>query len=239
MTGRRSLHRTVLAFSMLWSGTTCSNPSAPNANITGTVFVDGVPAANVTVEIDRGDGPEQSAVTDANGMYSIPLASGVVTVLVREFSGATEELECLNGSTEIEIRSGETKTANFNCLDKRPYDATITGGYNHTIPGVESVECKLIVTNPRRPGATYQVTVDGPMGNQPPSGVIPGQGLSGTLDAQGTARVSIRINRTGVYRNIITITSLGGVVKTYQLDVPVTGAPSTCPFGGASGTLDR
>lgn len=222
------MRRLALALSV---ATACVLTTSPNATISGEVTIDGVPAPGITVEAVFSDEFTQ-AVTDAAGRYTMPVTSGFKRVRIASISLGlvTPQLVCVPVEVEIEIRGGESKTASFSCFDVRPYTATVTGGYDHNsgTPG-QSLECKLIATNPPRPGATYDMTVEGPTegGN---SGVVPGQpAFTGTLDANGTARVTVRINRFGTYRNTITVTSKGGVVRTGVVNVPVTATPSQCP----------
>ena len=56
------------------------------------------------------------------------------------------------------------------------FEVIATVGYNHTMPGVESVECKLIETDPPQSGADWSMTVRGPLEDPAgPSGVIAGR----------------------------------------------------------------
>ena len=220
----------VLSFAAALLASCEANCTGPNATVTGNVTMDGVPAAGIPVRVESRSGREWNGTTDANGNYSIPIQSGVKHVYVNL---PPDQVDCLPEDVELEIRSDETKIANFACVDKGPYTATVTAGYNHStgIPG-QSVECKLITTNPKRPGATYTMDVSGPIGNQPPSGVVGPTSFSGTLDADGTARITVPINRFGTYHNSITITSKGGVVRSGEFDVPVSATASQCPFAG-------
>lgn len=94
------------------------------------------------------------------------------------------------------------------------------------MPGVESVECKVISTNPAQAGATWSATVNGPTEGGA-SGVISGQTFGGTLDASGRAELRVRINRFGTYVNNVTVTS-GSVSRNATASVTVTPSANTC-----------
>ena len=131
----------------------------------------------------------------------------------------------------VEIRSGETRSLTFSCLDVTPFTLSAAGGFDHNtgIAG-QSLECKRITTSPARPGATYSMTVEGPIDRVPPGGgVVPGQDLTGTLDQNGAALVRVKISRFGTYRNTITVTSKGGVARGLAVDVLVNTGPSPNP----------
>lgn len=192
--------------------------------IRGLVKLDGVPAAGVTVALTDDENSEaQHTVTDADGKYEFEASNGNHDVQVVH----NASVECVPDTREVNVKQDETTEVNFDCATL--FAATVTAGYNHTQPGVESVECKRITTSPPMPGATYTLTVVGPIegGN---SGVIPGQGpFTGTLDAQGTARIQVRINRFGTYRNTVTVKSGGNVERSGVIDVPVGSPASSCP----------
>lgn len=105
-----------------------------------------------------------------------------------------------------------------------------TPAWDHTMPGVESVECKVISTSPAQPGATWTATVTGPSEGGP-SGVISGQTFSGTLNANGRAELRVRINRFGTYTNSVTVTA-AGVTRTATASVTVAAAENSCPSAG-------
>lgn len=88
------------------------------------------------------------------------------------------------------------------------------------MPGVESLECKIISTSPAQAGATWSATVTGP-------GVISGQTFGGTLNANGQAELRVRINSFGTYTNNVTVTS-GGVTRNASANVTVGPAANTC-----------
>jgi hypothetical protein len=92
--------------------------------------------------------------------------------------------------------------------------------WEHTMPGVESLECKTISTTPAQAGATWSATVTGP-------GVISGQTFGGTLDASGRAALRVRINAFGTYVNNVTVTA-GGVTRNASASVEVGPAANTC-----------
>lgn len=88
------------------------------------------------------------------------------------------------------------------------------------MPGVESLECKIISTSPAQAGATWSATVTGP-------GVISGQTFGGTLNASGQAELRVRINSFGTYTNNVTVTS-GAVTRNASANVTVEPAANTC-----------
>ena len=102
------------------------------------------------------------------------------------------------------------------------YELKVTGSYNHTIPGVESVECKLIETDPPQPGTRFDLNVTGPV-----DGVVPGQAFGGFLGNDGKARAQVRIRKGGTYENRITVHSK--ITNTTTTSVTVGASPSTCP----------
>lgn len=198
--------------------------SALNSRVSGTVLVDGNFAAGVTVCVtSTGSATDQCAQTDASGHYVVNFVlAGSHSVFVSTPAGK----EC-SDPVEVSVVVGATATANFSC--GTPFNVTVQTGYNHTQPGVESVECKRIVTTPAMPGATYTLQPVGPTegGN---SGVIAGQSFGGLLGQDGTVRVQVRINRFGTYRNTITVTGPGGAVtRTTTATVTVSSPASSCP----------
>jgi hypothetical protein len=137
--------------------------------------------------------------------------------------------------TTASVNSGQTATATVPCTST-PGDFTVglmapPPGWNHTMPGIESVECKVITTNPAQPGATFTVQATGP-------GVIPGQTIAGTLNSVGAAAFQVRINAFGTYTNNVTVTA-GATVRTGMATVTVTSAPNTCPLAPSSARFKR
>lgn len=104
-------------------------------------------------------------------------------------------------------------------------------GWDHTMPGVESVECKVISTSPAQAGATWTATITGPTEGGA-SGVISGQSFAGTLNANGRAELRVRINRLGTYMNSVSVTS-AFITRTATANVTVTGDPNECPAAGS------
>ncbi|HEY7471928.1 MAG TPA: hypothetical protein VIE68_06225 [Gemmatimonadota bacterium] len=103
-----------------------------------------------------------------------------------------------------------------------------TPAWNHDMPGVSSLECKVISTSPAQPGATFSATATGPTEDPDPSGVVSSLPVTGTLDANGRAVLQVRINRIGTYVNTVTVTS-GSRTATATLSNSVTPSPNTCP----------
>jgi hypothetical protein len=196
-----------------------------NSRVTGTVLVDGNPAAGMAICVTTtGTGTDQCVTTDANGHYVVNFVkTGSHSVFITPPTGK----ECPQPAVEVSVDAGASATANFSC--GTPFALTVQTGYNHTIPGVESVECKRIVTTPAMPGATYTLQPVGPIegGN---SGIIAGQSFGGLLGQDGTVRVQVRINRFGTYRNTITVTGPGGaVIRTTTANVTVSSPANSCP----------
>jgi hypothetical protein len=101
-------------------------------------------------------------------------------------------------------------------------------GWLHDMPGVSSLECKVIQTSPAQPGATFSATATGPTEGGP-SGVLTPQPVTGTLDANGRAELQVRINRIGTYQNTVTVT-VGGVTRMATQTITVLPTPNTCPL---------
>jgi hypothetical protein len=104
--------------------------------------------------------------------------------------------------------------------------------WNHDMPGISSLECKVIRTNPAQPGAVFSATTVGPTEGGA-SGVLSSQPLTGTLNANGEAQLQVRINRLGTYVNTVTVISGASQVTVVQ-NVTVTAAPNTCPLVSSS-----
>lgn len=218
-----------------------THPNELEATIRGVVIIDGVPAPNVSVQIyspggfsDR-EGSVDYVVTDANGQFERQLPSGAPTITVNSAEDRFDErrdVDCPERIVQVDVRGGETRSLTFECKDVTPFTLSAAGGFDHNtgIPG-QSLECKRITTSPPRAGATYSMTVNGPINRDPPGGgVVPGQGeFTGTLDENGTAWVRVKISRVGIYRNTIVATSKGGVARIIALDVNVTTGPSPNP----------
>lgn len=173
--------------------------------------------------------------TDANGEFERQVPTGVPTITVNSSEDGDEDnrnVDCPAGPVTVEIRSGETRSLTFACLDVTPFTLSAAGGFDHNtgIAG-QSLECKRITTSPPRAGATYSMTVEGPIDRVPSGGgVVPGQAaFTGTLDENGTAWVRVKVSRFGTYRNTITATSKGGVARILAHDVLVNAGPSPNP----------
>lgn len=100
-------------------------------------------------------------------------------------------------------------------------------GWLHDMPGVSSLECKVIQTTPAQPGASFTATTTGPTEGGA-SGVLTPQPVTGTLDANGRAQLQVRINRLGTYSNVVIVT-VGSVQRAATQTITVLSAPNTCP----------
>jgi hypothetical protein len=100
-------------------------------------------------------------------------------------------------------------------------------GWLHDMPGVSSLECKVIRTTPAQPGASFTATATGPTEGGA-SGVLTAQPVTGTLDANGRATLQVRINRLGTYSNVVTVT-VGSRTRSATQTITVLPAPNTCP----------
>ena len=102
------------------------------------------------------------------------------------------------------------------------FTVALQTGWNHPQGATESEECKVIITDPAQSEADFRVQITGP-------GVVPGQNISGRLDARGRGSFRVRINQVGSYTNVVTVTSRTGFVSSATAIVTVTGANNTCP----------
>jgi hypothetical protein len=187
--------------------------------VAGTVTVNGVGESGVAVTLREGTTIIGTTTTGAGGTYSFAnVPEGAKNVEIATPSGAT----CDDTDQDVNVPAGGTATANFACT--RPSgDFTVGLGdlrWEHTMPGVESVECKIISTSPVQAGATWSATVTGP-------GVISGQTFGGTLDANGRAELRARINQLGTYVNNVTVIA-GSVTRNASASVTVGPAANTC-----------
>ncbi|HEY7471930.1 MAG TPA: carboxypeptidase regulatory-like domain-containing protein [Gemmatimonadota bacterium] len=197
----------------------CTTPQPQTGVVTGMVTVNGSPESGVAVTLREGTTVIGTTTTGTGGTYSFTnVATGTKNVSIAPPSGAT----CPTTQQDVTVPAGGTATANFACT--RPSGDFTVGltdlRWEHTIPGVESLECKTISTSPAQAGATWSATVSGP-------GVISGQTFGGTLDANGRAALRVRINAFGTYMNNVTVIS-GSVTRNASASVTVGSAANTC-----------
>jgi hypothetical protein len=215
----------------------CTTPEPQTGTVTGTVTVNGVGESGVAVTLREGSTVIGTTTTGTGGTYSFPnVATGTKTVAITPPDGAT----CETTQQDVTVPAEETATANFACTRPTSGDFTVGLGdlrWEHTMPGVESVECKVISTNPAQAGATWSATVNGPTEGGP-SGVISGQTFGGTLDANGRAELRVRINLFGTYVNNVTVT-LGSVTRNATASVTVASSANTCVAVTSSARFKR
>lgn len=204
----------------------CSTPTT--GTVTGQVTVNGLSEAGVTVRLRQGITTLATTTTDAEGIFLFSgVAPGPRTVEIEPPSGAA----CAMTTRNVSVTAGGTVTADFACT-RATGDFSVTlgtppPGWDHDMPGVSSLECKVIRTTPAQPGATFSAQTTGPAGGGP-SGVLSPQPVTGTLDENGAAELQVRINRLGTYVNIVTVTS-GTFQRTASATVTVTSEDNTCP----------
>lgn len=189
----------------------------PVAPLTGSIIgkvttsAGGVNGATVTI----GTRP---ATTAADGSYRIDLLTpGATTVVVSNLpSGVT----CTPSSQGATVVAGSDVVVNFACTGPLVFSITypIPGTWVHDMPGVSSLVCQNIATNPPQANTSYSATLMGP-------GVQGNPVMTGMLSGTGTATLKGRIVLFGIYRWLITIASVTGTSP----DVNVTAAAGTCP----------
>ena len=198
----------------------CTTPAPQTGTVTGTVTVNGTGESGVDVTLRDGTTVIATTTTGTGGTYTFTnVATGTRNVSIETPEGAT----CPTTQQDVTVPADETATANFACTRPTTGDFTVGLGelrWEHTMPGVESLECKIISTSPAQAGATWSATVTGP-------GVISGQTFGGTLNANGQAELRVRINSFGTYTNNVTVTS-GGVTRNASANVTVGPAANTC-----------
>jgi hypothetical protein len=213
------------------------NPGTLIVNVVLSPANTPISGASVTA---TGPGGTLTGTTNASGSVTFTnVTPGQYTV-----SATASNVSC--SPTTAAVNPGQTATATVPCTST-PGDFTVglnnpPPGWNHPAGATESVECKVITTNPARPGATWTATITGPAAGDPPgspSGVIPGEETkSGVLDENGRAELRVRIRRVGTYTNVVTVTS-SGVSRGATATVTVTGAPNTCPSAASSARFKR
>lgn len=204
----------------------CTTPTT--GTVSGQVTVNGIGEAGVTVILRLGITTLATTTTEADGNYQFSsVAPGPRTVEIQPPSGVT----CPMTQRSVTVTAGETVTADFVCTraggDFTVNLATPPPGWNHDMPGISSLECKVIRTSPAQAGAAFSATTMGPAEGGP-SGVLTPQPVTGTLNENGEAQLQVRINQVGTYVNIVTVTS-GLVQRTASATVTVTSADNTCP----------
>ncbi|HYO46378.1 MAG TPA: SdrD B-like domain-containing protein [Gemmatimonadota bacterium] len=209
----------------------CSTPTT--GTVGGQVTVNGSGEPGVSVSLRLGTTTLATTTTDATGTYQFSgVAPGPRTVEILPPSGVT----CPMPRRNVSVTAGGTATADFACTraagDFSVNLATPPPGWNHDMPGVSSLECKVIRTSPAQAGATFSAQTTGPAEGGA-SGVLTPQPVTGTLNENGEAQLQVRINRTGTYINIVTVTS-GAFQRTGSATVTVTNADNTCPVVSSS-----
>jgi hypothetical protein len=204
----------------------CATPTT--GTVQGRVMVNGEGEAEVPVILRLGATTLATTTTDVQGNYQFSGASpGMRTVLIQPPTGVT----CTNMQRNVTVVAGQTATVDFDCtrtsVDFTVLLGTPPPGWTHDMPGISSLECKVIRTSPAQPGATFSATTTGPVEGGP-SGVLSPQPITGTLNANGQAALQVRIDRVGTYINVVTVTS-GTVTKPASATVTVTSAANTCP----------
>jgi hypothetical protein len=174
-------------------------------------------------------------MTGTGGSYSFSnRAAGTYDLAITRPSNATCD-GTVSGNTNVKpatVTAGQTTTVNFACTSQPTGDFTVIltepiPAWSHDMPGISSLECKIIRTSPAQAGATFSVTTTGPTEGGP-SGVVTVQPVTGTLNANGAAELRVRINQLGTYVNNVSVTS-GTVTRSANVSVTVTAAPNTCP----------
>lgn len=215
----------------------CTTPEPQTGTVTGTVTVNGTGESGVDVTLRDGTTVIGTTTTGTGGTYSFTnVPAGTRNVSIETPEGAT----CETTQQDVTVTDAGPATANFACTRPATGDFTVGLGdlrWEHTMPGVESVECKVISTSPAQSGATWSATVNGPTEGGP-SGVISGQTFGGTLDANGRAELRVRINRFGTYVNDVTVIS-GSVTRNATASVTVASSANTCVAVTSSARFKR
>jgi hypothetical protein len=204
----------------------CATPTT--GTVQGRVTVNGAGEAEVPVILRQGITTLATTTTDVQGNYQFSGASpGMRTVLIQPPTGVT----CANTQRNVTVVAGQAATVDFDCTRSSQDFEVLLGtpppGWTHDMPGISSLECKVIRTSPAQPGATFSATTTGPVEGGP-SGVLSPQPVTGTLNANGQAALQVRIDRVGTYINVVTVTS-GTVTKPASATVTVTSEANTCP----------
>ena len=206
----------------------CTTPT--NGTVQGQVTVNGAGEPGVSVALLQGIAVLATTTTDLDGRYQFSNATPGPRVV--EIDAPTGVL-CDVVRRNVTVTAGGTATADFACT-RSGADFSVTlnippPGWVHDVPGVSSLECKVIHTSPAQPGATFSAQTSGPIEGGP-SGVLTQQPVTGVLNVNGEAALQVRIdrNRLGTYLNVVTVTS-GAFQRTASATVTVTSADNTCP----------
>ena len=204
----------------------CATPTT--GTVSGRVTVNGAGEVGVMVLLRQGIVTLATTTTDIEGNYQFSgVSPGPRNVQIQPPTGVA----CPTTQRNVQATAGAVVTADFECTRSSEDFAVTLGtpppGWTHDIPGVSSLECKVIRTSPAQPGATFSATTNGPAEGGP-SGVITPQPVTGTLNENGQAELQVRIDRPGTYVNIVTVTS-GSFQRTASATVTVTSADNTCP----------
>jgi hypothetical protein len=197
--------------------------------VTGQVTVNGSGVSGVSVTLRMGTTTIATTTTDGSGNFQfMNVATGTKTVEITPPSGAT----CPTTTRDVTIAAGATATADFACTVATTFTVMLVNfSWEHTMPGVESVECGIIQTSPAQPNASWMANVTGP-------GVISGQTFGGSLNTNGQAELRARINQFGTYTNQVTVNS-NGVQMTASGSVNVLSSNNTCPVLQSSARFKR
>ena len=204
----------------------CSTPTT--GTVSGQVTVNGTAEAGVTVLLRQGITTIATTTTDVAGNYQFSgVSPGPRIVQIQPPSSAT----CPTTQRNVAVTAGGVAIADFDCTraseDFSVNLSTPPPGWTHDMPGISSLECKVIRTSPAQPGAAFSAQTMGPAEGGP-TGVLTPQPVTGTLNETGEAQLQVRIDRLGTYVNIVTVTS-GAFQRTASATVTVTSADNTCP----------
>jgi hypothetical protein len=204
----------------------CATPTT--GTVQGRVTINGSGEAGVTVILRQGITTLATTTTDLQGNYQFSgVSPGTRTVEIQPPTGAM----CPMTDRNVSVTAGGVATADFDCTRTSEDFTVLLGtpppGWTHDMPGISSLECKVIRTSPAQPGATFSATTMGPAEGGP-SGVLTPQPVTGSLNENGQAQLQVRINRVGTYVNIVTVTS-GSFQRTASATVTVTSEDNTCP----------
>lgn len=199
----------------------CSTPQP--ATISGLVRLNGTFQPGVTVSLSQGGTVLSTGTTGAAGTYIFTmLAPGTYSVAVTPPAGST----CASNPRSVTVASGQDLIVDFACTSV-PNDFQLAFGdpplsWNHNNPGVSSLVCAGLTTNPAQPGGVWNTAWSGP-------GTVGTTSRSGVLDANGKAVDRQTINQFGTY-NVNVMVTAGGTTKTASGSVTVTASPGTCPL---------
>jgi hypothetical protein len=190
--------------------------------ISGTVFVDMVARAGVSVTLTQNGTTIGTTTTAANGSYSFAnLSAGSYSVGITPPANTA----CPDNPQSATVQANQTPTVNFTCLTlANEFAVTLDNpapSYRHIIVGVSSETCTGMSTNPAQPGGTWTTMWTG-------NGTVGVTSRSGVLDAAGKATDRQPINLTGTY-NVTASVTAGGTTRSANGSVTVTSAAGSCP----------